>query len=114
MPHRKRLCGKYVGSSRAQNPLLLTDEFMKNAGYHINHIDAELGYQAGRKKQAAGKWTGHISKGGYVWLGISGAATPAGLGGIIAGLIEKGLVDAVVSTVGQMYTTICTLHAASL
>jgi len=42
-------------------------------------------------------------KGYYNWLGISGAATPAGLGGIFAQAIRNGHVDAICSTGANVY-----------
>ena len=66
--------------------------------YHIKKIDSGLGYQASRKPAAAKRWVKGIQEGEYVWLGVAGAATPAGMGGLFADLISLGLVDAIVTT----------------
>lgn len=92
-----------MDSKRAQIPLRITPEFIKAATYRIEEIDRNCGYQAEAKFKAAERWIQAIRKNEYVWLGISGAATPAGLGGLVADAISMGLVDVVVSTGANAY-----------
>jgi deoxyhypusine synthase len=100
----KHLCGKFMGKgSRAQIPVRITPEFINAATYRIEKVDRNLGYQAEKKYHAAQKWIQSLDDNGFVWLGISGAATPVGLGGMVADLIEKGLVDVIVSTGANVY-----------
>ena len=95
---------KFMGNkSRAQIPVRIDSEFAKYAVYKIDRVDRNLGYQAGKKYQAARRWVEGARHGEIIWLGISGAATPAGLGGLVADLIDKGLVDVVVSTGANVY-----------
>ncbi|HLD78465.1 MAG TPA: deoxyhypusine synthase family protein, partial [archaeon] len=95
---------KYMGEgSRAQVPLRLTDEFIAATTYVVGTVDRNLGYQAEQKFAAGERWVRAKEKGEYVWLSIAGAATPVGMGGLIADLIERGLVDAIVSTGANVY-----------
>ncbi len=95
---------KFMGKeSRAQIPLRITPEFSQAATYRIEQIDKNSGYQAEKKYQAARRWVEGARHNETIWLGISGAATPAGLGGLVADLIDRGLVDAVVSTGANVY-----------
>lgn len=94
---------RYMGNSRAQIPLRLTTELEDAATYRIGHIDANSGYQAQAKYRAAMRWIEAIEKREYVYLGVAGAATPVGIGGLIADLIKYGLVDAIVSTGANVY-----------
>lgn len=94
---------KHMDSKRAQIPLRITPEFVKSATYRIEKIDRNCGYQAEAKFKAAERWLEAIRKNEYVWMGISGAATPAGLGGLIADAISMGLIDVVVSTGANAY-----------
>ncbi len=92
-------CSRFMGhSSRAQIPLRITPEFIEAATHRIDHVDRNLGYQAEKKYNAAVRWVNGLMNKEYVWLGISGAATPVGLGGLVADLIDRGLVDVIVST----------------
>lgn len=94
---------KYMKNSRAQIPLRLTTEMTDTALYRIEKVDRNLGYQARFKYDAAKRWIQAIENKEYVWLGVSGAATPAGLGGLIADLISLGLVDVIVTTGANFY-----------
>src|SRR3989338_5381144 len=95
---------KYMGEgSRAQVPLRLTDEFIAATTYVVGTVERNLGYQAEQKFAAGERWVRAKEKGEYVWLSIAGAATPVGMGGLIADLIERGLVDAIVSTGANVY-----------
>ncbi len=42
-------------------------------------------------------------EGKYLWLAMAGAATPAGLGGLVSQLIQLGVVDGVISTGANAY-----------
>lgn len=94
---------KYMNGKLAQAPLRITEKMKKASVYHIEEIDRHLGFQAQQKYNAAKRWVSAIKKGEYVWLGIAGAATPAGLGGLFADLISQGLVDVVVTTGANVY-----------
>src|SRR3989344_7106216 len=95
---------KFMGhGSRAQIPLRITPKFIESATYRIEKFDRNSGYQAEKKYIAAKKWLEAKEKGEYVWLGVSGAATPVGFGGLIAELIERGLIDVIVSTGANVY-----------
>ncbi|HLE07959.1 MAG TPA: deoxyhypusine synthase family protein [archaeon] len=94
---------RWMGGRRAQVPLRITKEFVDATTYHIKKIDSGLGYQASRKPAAAKRWVKGIQEGEYVWLGVAGAATPAGMGGLFADLISLGLVDAIVTTGANAY-----------
>jgi len=94
---------RYMHNKTAQIPLRITDEMKEIACYHIEKIDANLGYQAVRKYEAARRWINGINKGEYVWLSVAGAATPAGLGGLFADMISLGLVDLIVTTGANVY-----------
>ncbi len=99
MDHDPLKHSKYMGhGSVAQVPLRLVPEMTKQSVYHIENIDKQSGYQAYQKYAAAERWTHAIRDNQYVWLGVSGAATPVGLGGLFADLIQRGLVDVVVCT----------------
>lgn len=89
--------------SRAQIPLRITPKFIDSATYRVNEIDRNSGYQAEKKYLAAERWVNGVNEGEYIWLGISGAATPVGIGGLVADLIERGLVDVIVSTGANVY-----------
>ncbi len=89
--------------SRAQIPLRITDEFIKAATYRIENIDRNLGFQSAKKFEAAERWAEGVKNKECVLLGLSGAATPVGLGGLIADLIDRGLVDGIVSTGANVY-----------
>lgn len=99
---RPSLRSRFMGGQKAQIPLRITPEFITHTTYHIDHIDANSGYQAGQKYKAAVKWL-HGLKHGYVWLGMSGAATPVGFGGLVADMIRRGMIDAVVCTGANAY-----------
>src|SRR3989338_3632339 len=95
---------KYMGEgSRAQVPLRLTDEFIAATTYVVGTVDRNLGYQAEQKFAAGERWVRAKEKGEYVWLSIAGAATPVGMGGLIADMIERGLIDVIVSTGANVY-----------
>ncbi len=88
---------------RAQIPLRLTPEMKAASNYLLRNVDANSGYQAQQKYKAAQRFVEAANNGMYIALGISGAATPVGFGGIIADLIEHGLVDLVVTTGANAY-----------
>jgi deoxyhypusine synthase len=69
----------------------------------VEKVYANGSYQGRNLYKAARLWTDSAEKGNYNWLGISGAATPAGLGGIFAQAIRSGHVDAVCSTGANVY-----------
>jgi len=94
---------KYMCGRETQIPLRITPEFIEAAIYHIEHIDKNCGYQARAKFNAAQRWIKAIKNNEFVWLGISGAATPVGIGGLIADMISEGLIDAIVSTGANIY-----------
>ncbi|MFH0949216.1 MAG: deoxyhypusine synthase family protein [Candidatus Aenigmatarchaeota archaeon] len=83
---------------RAQIPLRITSEFINAATYQIDHVDAHLGYQAQEKFHAAKRWTEAVKNKEFTWLGLAGAATPVGLGGLLADAMSRGLIDAIVTT----------------
>ncbi len=89
--------------SEAQIPLRITPEYIESATYRIENVDRNLGYQAEKKYHAAQRWVYGLGNKEHVWLGISGAATPVGLGGLVADLIDRGMVDVIVSTGANVY-----------
>ena len=100
---------RYMGNSSAQIPLRITEEMKDAARYHIEKVDANLGYQAIKKYEAARRWIDGANAGEYVWLSVAGAATPAGFGGLFADMISLGLVDLIVTTGANVYHD---LHSA--
>jgi len=95
---------KFMGKeSRAQIPLRITPDYIKSATYIIDNVRKNSGYQAEKQYLAAQRWTNGLKNNEKVWLGISGAATPVGFGGIIADMIERGLIDVIVSTGANVY-----------
>ncbi|MBI4163104.1 MAG: deoxyhypusine synthase family protein [Candidatus Aenigmarchaeota archaeon] len=92
-----------LGTYRAQIPIRLTDETKAASNYILTNVDAHSGYQAQQKCIAAKRYADSAKAGMYIALGISGAATPVGFGGIIADLIEHGLVDLIISTGANVY-----------
>lgn len=94
---------KYMGSAKAQIPLRISDEMIRAAKYHIEKIDGNSGYQSRAKYRAAQRWIDAIESGEYVWLSVAGAATPVGFGGLFADVIERGLVDVIVTTGANVY-----------
>src|SRR3989344_4134873 len=97
-------CSKFMGEgSRAQIPLRITPEYSQAAAYIIDNVRKNSGYQAEKEYFAAERWLKGKQEGERVWLGVSGAATPVGFGGLFADLIEKGLVDVIVSTGANVY-----------
>ncbi len=96
-------CSKYMGQTRAQIPLRITEEMKRAALYHIDKIDANLGYQALKKYEAAKRWIDGVNNREYIWLSVAGAATPAGFGGLFADMISLGLADLIVTTGANVY-----------
>ena len=95
---------KFMGKgSRAQIPLRISTEFIQAATYRMEEVDRNCGYQAEKKYLAAKRWEEGLQKREHIWLGISGAATPVGMGGLVADLIDRGLVDVIVSTGANVY-----------
>lgn len=94
---------KYLKDTQVQIPLRITPELIKTATYYIDNVDKNLGYQAHSKVRAAQRWIQAIENNEFVWLGISGAATPAGLGGLISDALANGLIDVVVSTGANVF-----------
>ena len=92
-----------LGELEAQIPLRITPELIDSSTYFIEKVDANSGYQAQQRYAAAKRWADDLKKGSYVWLGISGAGTPVGLGGYIADMLERGMVDAIVCTGANAY-----------
>ena len=104
MPDENPLAdSRYMGGARAQIPLRITPEFIACATYHIDRIDANLGYQAAQRHRAAHRWARAGNDGEYVWMTVAGAATPTGFGGLFADLIANGNVDAIISTGANVY-----------
>lgn len=96
--------GRFMGDDvRAQVPLRLTPERTAASITYIEQIARNTGYQGEKQYFAAKKWEEGIGQGSTIWLGISGAATPVGLGGMVADLISQGLVDVIVSTGANVY-----------
>ena len=94
---------RYMGSGKAQIPLRLSDDIITAATLVLDRFDANTGYQAGQRYRAANRWAQAVKSNQYIWLGVSGAATPAGLGGLFADMISRGLVDVVVTTGANVY-----------
>ena len=64
---------------------------------------ARSGYSARRLAEAAQVWQNMVEAEATVALTVAGALTPIGLGGIISQLMERGLVDFVISTGANLY-----------
>lgn len=97
-------CSKFMGKgSRAQAPLRITPKLIDAATYMLEQVGRNSGYQAERRYSAAKRWAEGVEMGETIWLGISGAATPVGLGGLVADLIKIGAVHAIVSTGANVY-----------
>lgn len=96
-------CSKDMHRGEAQEPLRITPEFIKNSIYHIEKTDRNLGFNAPKKYEAAQRWVKAAENNEYIWLGISGAATPAGMGGLVADLAARGLVDVIVTTGANVF-----------
>jgi deoxyhypusine synthase len=94
---------RYMGSSKAQIPLRISDEMIRAAEYHIEKIDGTSGYQSRAKFLAAQRWIRAMQADEYVWLSVAGAATPVGFGGMFADIIDRGLVDVIVTTGANVY-----------
>ncbi len=100
-PMRKsRFMGK---GSVAQIPLRISKKFIDSATYRLEQIDRNCGYQTEKKYQASERWINGVINNERIWLGISGAATPVGFGGLIADMIDRGMIDAIVSTGANVY-----------
>ena len=98
-----RHCGKYIESNRAQIPQRITDELIKSSTCLVENYYRNSGYQARHLYKAAIKWAEALDTGKYVWLGMSGAATPVGIGGLVADAMRMGLIDAMVLTGANTY-----------
>ncbi|MBI4181931.1 MAG: deoxyhypusine synthase family protein [Candidatus Aenigmarchaeota archaeon] len=94
---------KYLGPARAVSPPRIDEAFMDHMDWYVRNVDGRIGYQARHAYQAAQRWSQVNERGEYVWLGISGALTPAGLGGYVADLLGRGLVDVIVSTGANVF-----------
>jgi len=94
---------RWMGHRIAQVPQRITDEMIGASIYLVEHVDANLGYQAAATYRAAQRWVKAIEEGEHVWLSVAGAATPVGLGGLFADLIARGLVDVIVCTGANVY-----------
>ena len=104
---------RYMRDKEAQIPIRITPEFIEAATYRIEVIDRNCGYQARAKFEAARRWIKAIESDEYVWLGISGAATPVGLGGLVADALARGLIDVIVTTGANVFHD-SILHAVCL
>lgn len=60
-------------------------------------------FQGRRLAQAAKIWTEALDEDISVWLGLAGAMVPAGMRKVITSLMEKQLVDIIVSTGANLY-----------
>ena len=89
--------------SEAQTPLRITPEFANAGKYHIESIDRKSGYQVQQKYRAAKRLEEAVRQGDYIWLGIAGASTPVGFGGLYSDLIERGIIDVIVCTGANAY-----------
>jgi len=93
---------KFMGKREAQIPLRITPELIESSTYMIER-DRDCGYQARARYEAAKKWAEAKENGNYVCMGISGAFTPVGLGGLIADLTEMGAIDFITTTGANLY-----------
>lgn len=93
---------KFMGKREAQIPLRITPKLIESSTY-IMERDRNCGYQARARYEAAKKWADAKENGSYVCMGISGAFTPVGLGGLVADLTEIGAVDFIVTTGANLY-----------
>ena len=64
---------------------------------------SKTGYNARQLGRAAHTWAKMIREGATICLTMSGAMTPVGHGGIIKTLIERGMVDWIVTTGANVY-----------
>lgn len=69
----------------------------------VDKVYARGAYESRNLAKAAHLLREVKEQGKYLWVGISGAATPAGLGGLVAQLIDIGVVDGVISTGANAY-----------
>lgn len=60
-------------------------------------------FQGRMLAQAAKIWTEALDEDINVWLGLAGALVPAGMRKVITSLMERGLVDIIVSTGANLY-----------
>lgn len=60
-------------------------------------------FQGRRLARAAKIWTEALDEDISVWFGLAGAMIPAGMRKVITALMEKGLIDIVVSTGANLY-----------
>jgi deoxyhypusine synthase len=95
-------CSKYLSGAAAINPLRLTPDAIDAAVYRVER-DGKSAFQALHVYQAAQRWKRAVRHGEYVYLSGAGAYAPAGLGGLIADGIARGLIDVVVTTGAQVY-----------
>jgi deoxyhypusine synthase len=93
---------RYMSDAKAQIPLRITREMIDSATYRIENTSSNSGYQAENMYKAAMNWIDALDR-GYVWLSVAGAATPVGLGGLFADMVESGAVDAITTTGANGY-----------
>ncbi|MEM7813454.1 MAG: deoxyhypusine synthase family protein [Candidatus Aenigmatarchaeota archaeon] len=92
---------RYMGRAKAIVPLKIRPDM--TAAELVEDVYANGSYQGRNLAKAAKLWADAVRDGKCIWLGVSGAATPAGLGGIFAQAIRNGHIDAVCSTGANVY-----------
>jgi len=69
----------------------------------IDHVFARSGFNARRLAEGAKLYRTMLDSGARVCVTLAGAMTPIGMSGVLTSLIEKGLVDFLISTGANLY-----------
>ena len=93
--HSKFLCGKII------NPLKLNKNY--SVANFIDEVYGNSGFNARRLSEACQTFKRMIESDATIALTLAGAMTPIGMSGPIIQLIEKGFIDFIVSTGGNLY-----------
>ncbi len=92
---------KYMGGCNPSVPLHAW------SGMNVRHLVEKVyikgSYESRKLGNAAMLLADAAQEGKHIWVAMSGAATPAGLGGLVAQLIEQGVVQGIVSTGANVF-----------
>jgi deoxyhypusine synthase len=99
MNHDHHICG----GEKKRTTVSMAD---RSIGDLVSEM-SRMGFQGGQLGESLRVWEKMLEGENTIFLGLAGAMVPAGLGGIVADLISRRMVDCLVSTGANLFHDLC-------